>query len=87
MQGNLPAVDLKLVEDKMKQPDDVNTFCQNDGGGKLASFSIREERYLMRPMDVQLDSRRELQEDPGNSVTQWISALKQGDQSAAQGLW
>jgi DNA-directed RNA polymerase specialized sigma24 family protein len=23
----------------------------------------------------------------GNSVTQWISALKQGDQSAAQGLW
>jgi RNA polymerase sigma factor (sigma-70 family) len=25
--------------------------------------------------------------DGGNSVTQWISALKQGDQSAAQGLW
>jgi DNA-directed RNA polymerase specialized sigma24 family protein len=23
----------------------------------------------------------------GNSVTQWISALKQGDQPAAQGLW
>jgi RNA polymerase sigma factor (sigma-70 family) len=23
----------------------------------------------------------------GNSVTQWISALKQGDQAAAQGLW
>jgi DNA-directed RNA polymerase specialized sigma24 family protein len=23
----------------------------------------------------------------GNSVTQWISALKQGDQSAARGLW
>jgi hypothetical protein len=23
----------------------------------------------------------------GNSVTQWISALKQGDPSAARGLW
>src|SRR6516162_5587428 len=23
----------------------------------------------------------------GNSVTRWVSALKQGDQSAAQGLW
>lgn len=41
----------------------------------------------MLPMEVQLDSRRELREYPGNSVTQWISALKQGDQSAAQGLW
>jgi DNA-directed RNA polymerase specialized sigma24 family protein len=41
----------------------------------------------MRPMDVQLDSQRELREDPGNSVTQWIRALKQGDHSAAQGLW
>jgi hypothetical protein len=25
--------------------------------------------------------------DTGDPVTQWISALKQGDQSAAQGLW
>ncbi len=25
--------------------------------------------------------------DAGNSVTRWISALKRGDQSAAQGLW
>src|SRR4029077_2496415 len=41
----------------------------------------------MLPMEVQLDSRRELREDPGNSVTHWISALKQGDPSAAQGLW
>jgi DNA-directed RNA polymerase specialized sigma24 family protein len=38
-------------------------------------------------IEEQLDSRQELQEDRGNSVTQWISALKQGDQSAAQGLW
>ena len=41
----------------------------------------------MLPMEVHRDSRRELREDPGNSVTQWIKALKLGDQSAAQGLW
>ena len=41
----------------------------------------------MLPMEDQLDSRHELRENPGSSVTQWISALKQGDQSAAQGLW
>jgi DNA-directed RNA polymerase specialized sigma24 family protein len=41
----------------------------------------------MLPMEVQLDSRRELRENRGNSVTQWIKALKEGDQAAAQGLW
>src|SRR5580704_13070841 len=41
----------------------------------------------MLPMELQLDSRPELRENPGNSVTHWIRALKQGDQSAAQGLW
>jgi DNA-directed RNA polymerase specialized sigma24 family protein len=41
----------------------------------------------MLPMELQLDTRREIPENPGNSVTQWISALKLGDQSAAQGLW
>ncbi len=41
----------------------------------------------MLPMDLQIDSRHELAENRGNSVTQWISALKLGDQSAAQGLW
>jgi DNA-directed RNA polymerase specialized sigma24 family protein len=39
------------------------------------------------PMEVELDSRRELLKSPGDSVTQWINALKQGNQSAAQGLW
>jgi RNA polymerase sigma factor (sigma-70 family) len=29
----------------------------------------------------------DLPEGAGNSVTHWISALKQGDQAAAQGLW
>jgi RNA polymerase sigma factor (sigma-70 family) len=38
-------------------------------------------------MAPQLDSRREVRENPGNSVTQWIMALKRGDQSAAQKLW
>ena len=38
-------------------------------------------------MKAQIDSRRELRENAGDSVTQWIKALKQGDQSAAQGLW
>jgi DNA-directed RNA polymerase specialized sigma24 family protein len=38
-------------------------------------------------IDEQLDSKRELREDQGNSVTQWVRALKQGDQSAAQRLW
>jgi DNA-directed RNA polymerase specialized sigma24 family protein len=41
----------------------------------------------MIPMNVQLDSGRELRQSPGDSVTQWIRALKQGNQSAAQGLW
>jgi DNA-directed RNA polymerase specialized sigma24 family protein len=38
-------------------------------------------------MEIQKGSRLELRENPGNPVTQWISALKQGDQAAAQGLW
>jgi DNA-directed RNA polymerase specialized sigma24 family protein len=38
-------------------------------------------------MKVQNGSRLGLRENAGNSVTQWISALKQGDQSAAQRLW
>src|SRR5580692_7564477 len=38
-------------------------------------------------MEVQLDSGRALRDNPEDSVTQWISALKQGHQSAAQGLW
>ena len=33
----------------------------------------------MLPMEVQLDSRRELRENRRDSVTQWISALKQGE--------
>jgi DNA-directed RNA polymerase specialized sigma24 family protein len=41
----------------------------------------------MLPMELQLDSPPELRENPENSVTHWIRALKQGDQSAAQGLW
>ena len=41
----------------------------------------------MLQMEPQLDSRREIREIPGNSVTQRIAALKRGDQSAAQELW
>jgi DNA-directed RNA polymerase specialized sigma24 family protein len=41
----------------------------------------------MVPTEAQLDSRHKLPKNPGNSVTQWIPALKQGDQSAARGLW
>ncbi len=41
----------------------------------------------MLPMELQLDSLPELRENAENSVTHWIMALKQGDQSAAQGLW
>jgi DNA-directed RNA polymerase specialized sigma24 family protein len=41
----------------------------------------------MPTREVQLDSRREHRENPGNSVTRWVRALKQGDQSAAQDLW
>jgi DNA-directed RNA polymerase specialized sigma24 family protein len=46
-----------------------------------------ETRGYMPPTELQLDSRSELRENPGNSVTRWISALKLGDQSAAQRLW
>jgi DNA-directed RNA polymerase specialized sigma24 family protein len=38
-------------------------------------------------MDVQTGPRLGLRDNTGNSVTQWLSALKQGDQSAAQELW
>jgi DNA-directed RNA polymerase specialized sigma24 family protein len=41
----------------------------------------------MHPMEAQNDCRPGLREDTGDSVTQWISALKQGDQAAAMGLW
>jgi DNA-directed RNA polymerase specialized sigma24 family protein len=41
----------------------------------------------MHPIEEQGGSRFEPQENTANSVTRWISALKQGDQSAAQGLW
>jgi DNA-directed RNA polymerase specialized sigma24 family protein len=51
------------------------------------SPSTSEVSGHMPPMEVQPGSRGGLREDTGNSVTQWISALKQGDQSAAQGLW
>jgi DNA-directed RNA polymerase specialized sigma24 family protein len=44
-------------------------------------------RGCMLPMELKLESGRELDESPGNSVTQWIRALKHGDQSAAQRLW
>jgi DNA-directed RNA polymerase specialized sigma24 family protein len=51
------------------------------------SVSTNEVRVKMLPTDEPLDRRSELLENSGNSVTRWISALKQGDQSAAQGLW
>jgi len=38
-------------------------------------------------MEEQDGPRPGLGENTGNSVTRWISALKRGDQSAAQGLW
>jgi DNA-directed RNA polymerase specialized sigma24 family protein len=38
-------------------------------------------------MEAQHGSRLGIRGDTGNSVTQWISALKQGDQSAAQQIW
>jgi DNA-directed RNA polymerase specialized sigma24 family protein len=38
-------------------------------------------------MELHHDSRRGIRGDIGNSVTQWLSALKQGDQAAAVGLW
>ena len=41
----------------------------------------------MLPMRADEDPRRGLGANTGNSVTQWISALKHGDQSAAQALW
>jgi DNA-directed RNA polymerase specialized sigma24 family protein len=41
----------------------------------------------MLPADVQHGPRRESLRGVGNSVTLWISALKQGDRSAALGLW
>jgi DNA-directed RNA polymerase specialized sigma24 family protein len=46
-----------------------------------------EAKGCILPMELQFDSRRELEASPGNSVTQWLSALKQGDQSAARELW
>jgi DNA-directed RNA polymerase specialized sigma24 family protein len=41
----------------------------------------------MLPMELQLEFKHEIRENSGNSVTQWISSLKQGDQSAAQRIW
>jgi DNA-directed RNA polymerase specialized sigma24 family protein len=41
----------------------------------------------MNSMTVQTELRPGPREEAGNSVTRWISALKQGDQAAASGLW
>ena len=41
----------------------------------------------MHPMNMQNDFRPGPREDSEGSVTRWISALKQGDQAAASGLW
>jgi DNA-directed RNA polymerase specialized sigma24 family protein len=41
----------------------------------------------MHPWETQNPTRHGVGEDIGGSVTRWISALKQGDQAAAQGLW
>ncbi len=41
----------------------------------------------MVPREMQHGSGCGLRGNTGDSVTQWISALKQGDQSAALGLW
>jgi DNA-directed RNA polymerase specialized sigma24 family protein len=41
----------------------------------------------MHTMKIQQENRSRPGEDAGNSVTRWISALKQGDQAAATGLW
>jgi DNA-directed RNA polymerase specialized sigma24 family protein len=41
----------------------------------------------MHTMKIQQENRSGPGEDAGNSVTRWISALKQGDQAAATGLW
>jgi DNA-directed RNA polymerase specialized sigma24 family protein len=41
----------------------------------------------MNPMNVPNELRPGPREDIESSVTRWISALKQGDQSAASGLW
>ncbi len=55
--------------------------------GSLCSPSTNEVKGHMLPIEVQLDPRLEHRENRGDSVTQWITALKQGDHSAAQGLW
>jgi DNA-directed RNA polymerase specialized sigma24 family protein len=47
---------------------------------------FNEVRSHMAPMEMQ-DGSRVLREKTGNSVTQRIRALEQGDQSAALGLW
>jgi DNA-directed RNA polymerase specialized sigma24 family protein len=41
----------------------------------------------MHPTKLQNNSGLGLATDTGNSVTQWIAALKEGDQAAAQVLW
>jgi DNA-directed RNA polymerase specialized sigma24 family protein len=41
----------------------------------------------MHAMNMQDNPRPGTREDSGRTVTRWISALKQGDQAAAAGLW
>jgi DNA-directed RNA polymerase specialized sigma24 family protein len=41
----------------------------------------------MHPTKLQKSSGLGVATDTGNSVTQWIAALKEGDQAAAQVLW
>jgi hypothetical protein len=41
----------------------------------------------MHSMETEKDFRPGIEDNTGGSVTQWISALKQGDQSVARSLW
>jgi DNA-directed RNA polymerase specialized sigma24 family protein len=70
------------------RPGGKSGACMDEFGQLEAVRKPTEDmKGQMMPMEVQLDSRRELRDNPEDSVTQWISALKQGNQSAAQGLW
>ena len=48
---------------------------------------VNEGRGHMHPTELKDGSLGGLSGKAGNAVTQWIFALKQGDQSAAVGLW
>src|SRR5262249_43426717 len=65
----------------------VLLICNGGLPGRAVRIFRRSVGDCMNPRNAQDERPSGLREEAGSTVTRWISALKQGDQTAASGLW